>query len=72
MTSAKRDPMRIEINAEIKYQPDTQRVFDYETTLSNIENIFSDIGVTELKDITHLDRVGVPVVSATRPSAGRG
>ena len=64
--------MRIEINAEIKYQPDTQRVFDYKTTLSNIENIFSDIGVTELKDITHLDRVGVPVVTATRPSAGVG
>jgi len=64
--------MRIEINPKIKYQPDTQRVFDYETTLSNIENIFSDIGVTELKDITHLDRVGVPVVSATRPSAGLG
>ena len=64
--------MRIEINPEIKYQPDTQRVFDYETTLSNIENIFSDIGVTELKDITHLDRVGVPVVTATRPSAGLG
>ncbi len=64
--------MRIEINPEIKYQPDTQRVFDYETTLSNIENIFSDIGVTELKDITHLDRVGVPVVAATRPSAGLG
>ena len=64
--------MRIEINTEIKYQPDTQRVFDYKTTLSNIENIFSDIGVTELKDITHLDRVGVPVVSATRPSAGLG
>ncbi|MEA1966135.1 MAG: YcaO-related McrA-glycine thioamidation protein, partial [Euryarchaeota archaeon] len=72
MTSTKRDLMRIEINPEIKYQPDTQRVFDYETTLSNIENIFSDIGVTELKDITHLDRVGVPVVSATRPSAGIG
>jgi len=64
--------MRIEINPDIKYQPDTQRVFDYETTLSNIENIFSDIGVTELKDITHLDRVGVPVVTATRPSAGLG
>jgi len=64
--------MRIEINTEIKYQPDTQRVFDYKTTLSNIENIFSDIGVTELKDITHLDRVGVPVVTATRPSAGLG
>ncbi len=64
--------MRIEINPDIKYQPDTQRVFDYETTLSNIENIFSDIGVTEIKDITHLDRVGVPVVSATRPSAGLG
>jgi ribosomal protein S12 methylthiotransferase accessory factor len=64
--------MRIEINPDIKYRPGTQRVFDYETTLSNIENIFSDIGVTELKDITHLDRVGVPVVSATRPSAGIG
>ncbi len=64
--------MRIEINPEIRYQPDTQRVFDYQTTLSNIENIFSDIGVTELKDITHLDRVGVPVVTATRPSAGIG
>ncbi len=64
--------MRIEINPDIKYQPDTQRVFDYKTTLSNIENIFSDIGVTELKDITHLDRVGVPVVTATRPSAGVG
>ena len=64
--------MRIEINPEIKYQPGTQRVFDYKKTLSNIENILPDIGVTELKEITHLDRVGIPVVTATRPSAGQG
>ena len=64
--------MRIKINPDIKYQPGTQRVFDYKKTLSNVENILPDIGVTELKEITHLDRVGIPVVTATRPSAGQG
>ncbi|MEA1945640.1 MAG: YcaO-related McrA-glycine thioamidation protein [Euryarchaeota archaeon] len=64
--------MRIRINPEIKYQPGTQRVYGYETTLFNIEKILPDIGVTELKDITHLDRVGIPVVAATRPGASHG
>jgi ribosomal protein S12 methylthiotransferase accessory factor len=64
--------MQLKINHEIKYQPGTQRVLDYETTLSNVKNILPDIGVTGLTDITHLDRVGIPVVAATRPSAGYG
>ncbi|HIE32209.1 MAG TPA: YcaO-related McrA-glycine thioamidation protein [Methanosarcinales archaeon] len=64
--------MQLKINHAIKYQPDTQRVLDYETTLSNVENILPDIGVAELTDITDLDRVGIPVVAATRPSAGYG
>ena len=64
--------MRIEIDPEIEYQPGTQRVYDYETTLSNIEKLLPDIGVAELQDITHLDRVGIPVVAATRPSASHG
>jgi putative methanogenesis marker protein 1 len=64
--------MQLKINHEIKYQPGTQRVLDYATTLSNVKNILPDIGVTELTDLTHLDRVGIPVVAATRPSAGYG
>ncbi|MEA1908135.1 MAG: YcaO-related McrA-glycine thioamidation protein [Euryarchaeota archaeon] len=64
--------MQLTINHEIKYQPGTQRVLDYETTLSNVAKLLPDIGVTELTDITHLDRVGIPVIAANRPSAGCG
>ena len=64
--------MRIEINPEIEYQPGTQRVFDYKTTLANIEKILPDIGVVSLDDITHLDRVGIPVMTASRPGACQG
>jgi len=64
--------MRITIDPNVKYQPGSQRVLDSETTLRRIENILPDIGVVALEDITHLDRVGIPVFTATRPSACQG
>ncbi len=63
---------KIEINPNIKYLKDTQRVFDPETTLTNTTALLPKIGVTRIANITDLDRVGIPVFSAIRPSAAAG
>ncbi len=63
---------KIEINPDIKYLEGTQRVFDPETTLSNTTPLLPKIGVTRIANITDLDRVGIPVFSAIRPSAAAG
>ncbi|HEY9206072.1 MAG TPA: YcaO-related McrA-glycine thioamidation protein [Candidatus Methanoperedens sp.] len=63
---------KIEINPNIKYLKDTQRVFDPETTLANTTALLPKIGVTRIANITDLDRVGIPVFSAIRPSAAAG
>lgn len=63
---------KIEINPNIKYLEGTQRVFDPETTLANTTALLPKIGVTRIANITDLDRVGIPVFSAIRPSAAAG
>jgi len=50
----------------------TQRVLDPETTLANTTKLLPKIGVTRIANITDLDRVGIPVFSAIRPSAAAG
>ena len=62
----------ITIDPNIKYLEGTQRVFDPETTLARTTKLLPRIGVTRIANITDLDRVGIPVFSAIRPSAAAG
>jgi putative methanogenesis marker protein 1 len=62
----------IKIDPNIKYLEGTQRVFDPETTLAKTTKLLPKIGVTRIANITDLDRVGIPVFSAIRPSAAAG
>lgn len=62
----------IKIDPNIKYLEGTQRVLDSETTLANTTKLLPKIGVTRIANITDLDRVGIPVFSAIRPSAASG
>ncbi len=55
-----------------KYFDDGQRTCDPATTLKRIEPLRKVAGVTRVADITRLDRVGIPVFSSIRPSAGEG
>ncbi len=64
--------MSIKIDPDIKYLEGTQRVLDPETTLANTTKLLPMIGVTRIANITDLDRVGIPVFSAIRPSAAQG
>jgi ribosomal protein S12 methylthiotransferase accessory factor len=63
---------KITIDPNIRYMEGTQRVLDPETTLLNTTKLLPEIGVTRIANITDLDRVGIPVFSAIRPSAGQG
>ncbi|MDP2767723.1 MAG: YcaO-related McrA-glycine thioamidation protein [Candidatus Methanoperedens sp.] len=63
---------KITLDPDIKYLKGTQRVLDPETTLANTAKLLSKIGVTRIANITDLDRVGIPVFSAIRPSAAAG
>jgi len=51
-----------------------QRVLPLEYTLEKLARpeVLEAIGITRLADITSLDRVGIPIVSAIRPSAQEG
>jgi len=62
----------IKIDPNVRYLEGTQRVLDPETTLENTTALLPKIGVTRIANITHLDRVGIPVFSAIRPSAAPG
>lgn len=63
---------KITIDPDIKYLEGTQRVLDPEQTLANTSKLLPKIGVTRIANITDLDRVGIPVFSAIRPSAAQG
>lgn len=62
----------INIDHSLKYHEGSQRVYDEGTTLHKTKDQLKKIGVTRIADITHLDRVGIPVYSAIRPSAAKG
>jgi len=47
-------------------------VYDEATTLENTKAQIKKIGVTRIADITNLDRLGIPIFSAIRPSAAPG
>ena len=63
---------KIEIDPDIRYLEGTQRVLSPEATLERTTKLLSSIGVTRIANITDLDRVGIPVFSAIRPSAAAG
>ncbi|EHP88274.1 YcaO-related McrA-glycine thioamidation protein [Methanotorris formicicus] len=57
---------------EITYTLASYRVCSPEETWKKIEPILKDIGVTRIARIDGLDRVGIPVYSAIRPTAKEG
>lgn len=62
----------IKIDRSLSYLEGTQRVYDEATTLENTKDQIKKIGVTRIADITNLDRLGIPIFSAIRPSAAKG
>jgi len=62
----------IKLDKSISYLEGTQRVYDEITTLENTKDEIKRIGVTRIADITNLDRLGIPIFSAIRPSAAKG
>ncbi len=56
----------------INYKKSTHRTKSPEETLKDIEPICSDIGLTRTSNITHLDRIKIPVYTSIRPLASEG
>lgn len=50
----------------------THRAVNPEETINKVEKKLKFAGVTRIAEITHLDRVGIPVYSAIRPGAAEG
>lgn len=50
----------------------THRAIPPERTIENVEGKLRMAGVTRIAEITHLDRLGIPVYSAIRPGAAQG
>lgn len=63
---------KIQIDPDVRYLEGTQRVLSPEATLERTTKLLPAIGVTRIANITDLDRVGIPVFSAIRPSAADG
>ncbi len=55
-----------------RYFDGTHRSRPPEETIADIRPLMSRIGVAEITDITHLDRIGIPVFSVFRPGAAPG
>ena len=54
------------------YFDGTHRSRSPEETYAAVEPLMAEIGVTEIVDVTPLDRLGIPVFTAVRPGATRG
>jgi putative methanogenesis marker protein 1 len=63
---------KIQLDRDIRYIEGTQRVLTPEATLARTAKLLPRIGVTRIANITDLDRIGIPVFSAIRPSAAAG
>lgn len=59
-------------NDKINYFEGTQRVISPEKTIENGESKLKVAGITRVTEITHLDRIKIPVFSAIRPTAQDG
>ncbi len=60
------------MNEEITYFEGTHRVIAPEKTIEINENKIKTAGITRIADITDLDRIGMPVFTAIRPTAEDG
>lgn len=56
----------------IQYFSGTHRSIEPLKTINNYENKLKIAGITRITEITHLDRIGIPVYSAIRPTAQDG
>jgi ribosomal protein S12 methylthiotransferase accessory factor len=59
-------------NSPIHYFSCAYRTIEPSKTLFKYENKLKIAGITRITDITHLDRIGIPVFSAIRPTAQDG
>ena len=57
---------------QLTYFEGTHRVIAPEKTIKNNENKLITAGITRIADITDLDRIGLPVFTAIRPTAEDG
>ena len=57
---------------EIKYFKGTHRIIPPSQTIENNEDKCKIAGITRITEITHLDRIGLPVFSAIRPTSQNG
>ncbi|WP_296887773.1 YcaO-related McrA-glycine thioamidation protein [uncultured Methanobrevibacter sp.] len=57
---------------EIKYFKGTHRIIPPSQTIENNEDKCKIAGITRITEITHLDRIGLPVFSAIRPTSQEG
>lgn len=56
----------------VKYFGCTHRALKPSQTIEKVEKKLKKAGVTRVTEITHLDRIGIPVYSAIRPTAQEG
>lgn len=56
----------------VRYFEGTHRCRDPRETIEKVEGKLRVAGVTRIAEITHLDRIGIPVYSAIRPGAAEG
>ncbi|MGN1321002.1 MAG: YcaO-related McrA-glycine thioamidation protein [Methanosphaera sp.] len=56
----------------ITYKKSTHRTISPKETLKNISKITKEIGLTRTSNITHLDRLNIPVFTSIRPLAQEG
>ncbi|RBQ24221.1 hypothetical protein ALNOE001_03340 [Candidatus Methanobinarius endosymbioticus] len=59
-------------DVQIHYFSCTHRVVDPSKTIAKYESKLKTAGITRVTEITHLDRIGIPVFSAIRPTAQGG
>ena len=57
---------------EIKYFNGTHRIIPPSETIENNVDKLKIAGITRISDITHLDRIGLPVFTAVRPTSKEG
>lgn len=56
----------------VRYFGGTHRAIHPKKTIENVGGKLKRAGVTRITEITHLDRLGIPVYSAIRPGAAEG
>ena len=57
---------------EIKYFKGTHRIIPPSQTIENNGDKCKIAGITRITEITHLDRIGLPIFSAIRPTSQEG